>query len=207
MTAAEWRSRHDALARRAAESNCDILLLGDGVAEGWAATELWTTRYPRLSIVNVGIPFDTTSQLLWRLQNGGLGNLRPRLAVLMIGTSNLLDRRHDPDEVVAGIRAIVSEFQSHRPATRLVIVTLPPVDAPPRARLRKRIRHTNEQLAREVHDGFSVFVLDASAALIAPDRSVLTGTIDSALHRPTSEGYRRLAETLFPELERLVGRL
>ena len=38
--------------------------------------------------MNLGIGGDRTQHVLWRLDNGNIDGIKPKLAVLMIGTNN-----------------------------------------------------------------------------------------------------------------------
>ncbi len=54
-----------------------------------AALDIWNANFAPLGAVNLGLAGDRTQHLLWRLHNGELGALRPKVIVLMIGTNNI----------------------------------------------------------------------------------------------------------------------
>lgn len=206
MSAATWRQKHEANVQRAAQGDCDILLLGDSITEGWNNNTLWHDRYPRLTIVNFGVGGDTTANLLWRIQNGELGKLKPRVVILMIGINNLGRNDDDPPMVVVGIRAIVSELQAKLPASKIVVLGLLPSGQEPKTKLRKQIKEVNRRTRRTLNDGFSIFVEDVGASMLEPDGTIAPETMADFLH-PTPQGYQRLADAIFSRLDRLVGRL
>lgn len=45
--------------------------------------------YAPLGVANYGISADQTQHVLWRIMNGEIAGLNPRLIVLKIGTNNL----------------------------------------------------------------------------------------------------------------------
>ena len=206
MSVATWRQRHDANVARAAQGDCDILLLGDSITEGWNQTTLWEERYPHLKIANFGIGGDTTANLLWRLENGEIGALKPQVIVMMIGTNNLGRNEDRPAAVVNGIQAIVSVLHARLPGAKIVLLGVLPVGQEPKTRIRKQVDEMNTQLVKTLHDGHSVFVANLADAVLETDGSISASTMADFLH-PTPAGYQRLAEALFPQLERMVGRL
>jgi lysophospholipase L1-like esterase len=70
----------------------DLLFLGDSITDGWAkgGKAIWDTRYAPLKAANFGIGGDKTEHVLWRLKNGNLTGIQPKVVVLMIGTNNNL---------------------------------------------------------------------------------------------------------------------
>lgn len=204
MSVATWRQKHEANVARAAQGDADILLLGDSITEGWGNTTLWQERFPTLKIANFGVGGDTTSNVLWRLENGEIGNLKPRVVMLLIGVNNLGRNDDDPPKVVDGIQAIVSMLHARMPAARIAILGVLPADEQPKTKMRKRIDETNRRLKRNLHDGHSVFVFDLGKSLLEEDGTIAPATMADFLH-PTPAGYRRLADVLFPQVERLLA--
>lgn len=203
MSVATWNQKHEANVARAAQGNVDVLLLGDSITEGWNNTAIWKERFPKLQVANFGVGGDTTANLLWRLENGEIGNLRPRLIVLMIGINNLGRNGDKPAEVVTGIQSIVSMLHARIPACKILVLGLLPADEKPRTRLRKQIADTNRRLAKNLHDGHSILVEDYSSVVLEPDGTISPEIMADFLH-PTPAGYKRLADAMFPRMERYV---
>lgn len=65
-------------------SNINLIFYGDSIVEGWPAN-IWNRAYAPLGAANYGIGGDGTQNVLWRIQNGEVDNLSPRLVVLKIG--------------------------------------------------------------------------------------------------------------------------
>lgn len=203
MSAATWRQKHEANVARAAQGGCDILLLGDSITEGWNSTTLWQDKFPSLSVVNFGIGGDTTANLLWRLENGELGNLRPRIVVLMIGTNNLGRNEDDPPKVVNGIQAIISLLHSRLPSAKIFLLGIPPADQEPKTKMRKRIAEANRRMAQNLDDGHSILFHDLGPVLLEPDGRISPEIMADFLH-PTPAGYQRMADVIFPKIDRLL---
>ena len=73
-------------------SKIEIMFFGDGITYEWSTTgkEVWNKYYGNLNAFNYGIDIDQTQHIIWRLRNGEVDGLSPKLVVLMVGTFNLL---------------------------------------------------------------------------------------------------------------------
>ncbi|TDH64547.1 hypothetical protein E2C06_00970 [Dankookia rubra] len=91
LTDQGWLSRVGELERQVLgpEANpAQLLFLGDPPVQGWAPL-IFEHFYGDRGALNLGAGGDTTQSLLWRLARLPLGaTLRPRLAVLLVGTNN-----------------------------------------------------------------------------------------------------------------------
>src|SRR3954447_23568880 len=67
----------------------DILFMGDSITQGWnsRAKDLFEKTYGP-GAVNFGIGGDRTQHVIWRIENGELDGINPKVMVLMIGTNN-----------------------------------------------------------------------------------------------------------------------
>ncbi|HOQ89822.1 MAG TPA: GDSL-type esterase/lipase family protein, partial [Candidatus Hydrogenedentes bacterium] len=85
-----WQERHRQFNERVRQGNADIVFIGDSITHGWEGEgkEIWDTCYAPRNAVNLGIGGDQTGHVLWRLQNGNLEGIQPKVAVIMIGTNN-----------------------------------------------------------------------------------------------------------------------
>ena len=73
-------------------SKIEIMFFGDGITYEWSTTgkEVWNKYYGNLNAFNYGITGGTQTQhIIWRLRNGEVDGLSPKLVVLMVGSYNL----------------------------------------------------------------------------------------------------------------------
>ncbi len=65
-----WLDTHAALVKVAQKNRgpIDLLLVGDSITMQWG--DAWTTHFPKLKTVNIGIGGDKTQNVLWRLDHG-----------------------------------------------------------------------------------------------------------------------------------------
>ncbi len=206
MSVATWQEKHAADVAIAQQGGIDIVFVGDSITEGWEWNEgiEWKKRFEPLRAANFGIGGDTTQNLLWRLDHGAIGTLRPKLVVLLIGTNNLGRENATADEVVRGIKAILGRLRTGYPDATILLHGIFPCDASPSAEIRTRVAAVNHQLrALDGLDG-KVLFRDIGARFLEPDGSISTAVMADGLH-PTPEGYRRWADVLEPEVRRLLA--
>src|SRR5687767_14628351 len=87
---AGWMKRHESFNERVKKGNVDLIFIGDSITQGWegAGKGVWEKYYGKRNAVNLGIGGDRTQHVLWRLENGNIKGIEPKLAVVMIGTNN-----------------------------------------------------------------------------------------------------------------------
>src|SRR5882757_1886694 len=82
-------TQHESFLKRAKEGPIGVLFLGDSITAGWGkAPDVWKKYYDAWQPANFGIGGDRTEHVLWRMENGELEGISPKVCVLMIGTNN-----------------------------------------------------------------------------------------------------------------------
>jgi lysophospholipase L1-like esterase len=185
-----WVARHEAYLKEVKEKagNVDLLFVGDSITDGWhgGGKKVWNENWEPLKAFNIGIGGDRTQHVIWRLQNGEVAGIKPKLAVLMIGTNNLGGNTND--EIVEGITACVKEIQKQLPSTKVLLLGIFPrgekADNPARA----RIKAINEQIAKLDDGGKTVKYLDIGDKFLDPSGNITREIMKDFLH-PTPKGY------------------
>lgn len=205
-----WVKRHEGFVEIAKkETGCQALFLGDSITDGWRkkGLETWNENYAPLHAVNFGISGDRTQHLLWRLQNGEIGALRPKAIVMMIGTNNTgfeSDKktpRNTPPEIAGGVAALVSHLRAKLPDAKILLLAVFPrgeKDSKPRA----QVNEVNTLIA-PLHDGKSVFYLDIGAKFLAADGTLPRDIMPDLLH-PNEQGYKIWADAIREPLAKLL---
>jgi lysophospholipase L1-like esterase len=118
---AECSARVDAIGKKP----CDIIFIGDSITARWlsAGKSIWDKIYAPRHALNFGVEGDTTQNVLWRLNNMSIQNLRPKVAVVLIGANNAENTAHD---IANGIRAVLSNTQEAFPGVKIILVGLMP---------------------------------------------------------------------------------
>ncbi|MBI3849170.1 MAG: GDSL family lipase [Verrucomicrobia bacterium] len=202
---AGWLKRHEGFVAQAKEGGIDVLFVGDSITDGWRNQKLWQERYVPLKAADFGISADRTEHVLWRyvlwrLQNGELDGIKPRVIVLMIGTNNT--RSNSAPEIVEGIMAIVKEFRTRLPQSKILLLGIFPRDAQPNTPNRVKIKEINSSIAR-LDDGKLVKYLDIGDKFLEPDGTMSKEVMPDYLH-PNANGYQIWADAMQDSLMSLL---
>jgi lysophospholipase L1-like esterase len=204
MSVAVWTQMHEGFLKRAKEGKVDLLFLGDSITQGWGNNAVWQKHYGSLNAVNFGIGGDTTENVLWRILNGEIDGISPKVAVLMIGTNNFGLEGHQPPDVVKGITTIVQTLRKKLPSTKILLLGIFPRDEKPATESRKKIQTVNEQIAK-LEDKKNVRYLDFGAKFTSPDGTLSKEIMPDFLHL-SEKGYQIWADAMDPLLKQLMGK-
>lgn len=182
-----------------------LVFIGDSITQGWEkeGAPVWQERYARFDALDLGFGGDRTENVLWRLQNGAVDGLDPKVAVLMIGTNNTGLRGDFAATTLAGIRRNLDEIRQRLPRTRILLMAIFPRDATPESPLRRINDAINTRLPA-LADGDRIVFLDVNQAFLTPD-GTLSKTIMPDLLHPNEAGYAIWAKAMQPELDRLMA--
>ncbi|KAK1882419.1 Platelet-activating factor acetylhydrolase IB subunit beta [Dissostichus eleginoides] len=94
-----WMSQHIRFVQECKDAEPDVLFVGDSMIQLMKQYEVWRELFSPLHALNFGIGGDNTCNVLWRLQNGELDNIRPKVVVLWakIVVLGLLPRGERPN--------------------------------------------------------------------------------------------------------------
>src|SRR5579883_3476772 len=204
MSVASWNQRHEANVKRIKEGNVDLLFVDDSITECWGNNAVWQNTYAPLKAANIGIGGDTTENVLWRLENGEVEGISPKVAVLLIGTNNFGLEGHSPDQVTKGVAACVQALRKRLPSTKIILLGIFPRDQNPAADIRKKIKAVNDQILK-LDDRKVVRYLDIGPKLANPDGSLAKEVMPDFLHL-SEKGYHIWADAMAPLLKELMGK-
>jgi lysophospholipase L1-like esterase len=191
----DWIERHNGFVAIAKNGGVDLLFLGDSITDGWrkGGKTIWDKDFAPLKAANFGISGDQTQHVLWRLKNGELDGIKPKLAVLMIGTNNL--RGNSDDEIVDGIKAIINELHTKTPTTKLLLLGIFPRSMKAEDTARARIKQINSVIAKLDDGGKTIKYLDIGDKFLEPDGTLPKDIMPDALH-PNAKGYQIWADAV-----------
>jgi len=204
MSISSWKERHVKYLARAKQGNADILFLGDSITEGWGNNAAWKKHFADRNAVNFGIGGDTTQNVLWRIQNGELEGLTPKVVVLMIGTNNFGLHGDQPADVTRGVKAILSTLQEKLPKAKVLLLAVFPRDQKPETNFRKKIATLNTELAK-MADGNRVVFQDIGSVFLDKDGMLTKEIMPDFLHL-SGKGYFLWAEAIEPKVLELMGK-
>ncbi|MGK0483779.1 MAG: enterochelin esterase-like enzyme/lysophospholipase L1-like esterase [Planctomycetota bacterium] len=200
-----WMPRHEAkLAARKSMGRVDLLMIGDSITHEWEnpGREVWDEYYGDRHALNIGFSGDRTEHVIWRLQNGAVDDIQPKLAVLMIGTNNTGHRQEKAEHTAAGVQRVIAELRLRLPETKVLLLGVFPRGGTSEDPLRK-LNDSINGIISGFADEKSVWYLDLSKTFLEAD-GVLSREIMPDLLHPQLKGYRRWAEAMEPTLVRLL---
>ena len=180
---------HRQLIAKTKQGKIDIYFEGDSITRRWGATDYpellahWEKQVHGWNAANFAWGGDNTHNILWRLQNGELDGVSPKIIVLQAGTNNL--PWHGPaddaadDDVVGGIKAIIATFQRKVLDTTIVLTAIFP--RPQNQALAATIERINDRLAT-LADGEKIRFLDINDQLTDHNGELLPGVSRDGLH-------------------------
>jgi lysophospholipase L1-like esterase len=197
------KPRHRAFNARVKQGNVDLIFIGDSITHSWEneGKDVWEEYYGHRNAVNLGIGGDRTGHVLWRLDNGNIDGISPKVAVVMIGTNNH-PPRNTGEEVADGIIAICKKLRTKLPKTNILLLAIFPRAAKPCA-MREELAKANK-IASRIADGKMIHYLDIGDKFLEPDGSISKETMHDYLHL-TPKGYKIWAEAIEPKLAELMG--
>jgi lysophospholipase L1-like esterase len=199
---------HQQLLAKAKAGGVDLYFLGDSITRRWGALDYpdllahWKKTFFGWNAGNFGWGADRTEHVLWRLENGELDGVNPKVIVLLAGTNNVGKEPGDDDriaDITRGLTAIVETCRTKAPGATIVLTAIFPRNDNPSP----TIARVNANLAK-LADGKQVRFLDVNGRLADAKGVLFEGTTVDGLH-PSLKGYEIWAEGLRPILTELLG--
>lgn len=195
--------RHNEFLYRIKQGEVGLLFLGDSITDFWPRRGEWSwLKFAPYHPADFGISGERTEDLLWRITNGELDGINPKVTVIMIGTNNI---GHFPNEepawVAAGIRKVVETVHEKLPNTKVLLLGVFPRDKK-ESEARKKVEAINEMIAK-LDDGKKTRYLDIGKAFLDDQGAIPKEVMPDALH-PNAKGYDLWYEAMYPLLSELL---
>ena len=196
-------ARHQLINSRAIPGQVDLLFLGDSITQGWerGGKEAWEKYFGHRKPMNAGISGDRTQHILWRLDNGNIKGITPKVAVLMIGTNNA--GANTSEDIAAGIAAIVAKLRKELPETKILLLAIFPRGADKTDVYRKVTEGANAIIAK-LADDKSVFYMDLAPKFLAADGTLSREIMPDLVHL-SPKGYEIWGSSIDAKLAELLG--
>ena len=206
------QTAHAQLLEKARQGRIDVYFVGDSIVRRWGATDYpellahWRKNFFGWNAGNFGWGADKTQHILWRLENGELDGVNPRVIVILGGTNNVGAVPGDAAKVAditRGLRAIVETCRRKAPGATIILTAIFPRND--NMAVMPEIDRINATLAN-LADGKKVRYLDVNGKLADASGRLVEGVMNARdkLH-PTIQGYQIWADALKPILTELLG--
>ena len=194
---------HQQLLEKAKKGGIDIYFEGDSITRRWGATDYpellanWKQNFFGWNAADFGWGADTVENILWRLQNGELDGVNPKIIVLLAGTNNLDSA--SADEISRGLEAVVRIMREKAPRAVIVVTGIFPRND--RMAHMPVINAINANLAKLA----GVRYLNINGKLADADGKLFEGMMNPDKLHPALPGYQVWANALKPIFTELLG--
>ncbi len=202
-------ARHKQFLKVVEKGEGDVIFLGDSITHGWEGQKkTWDAAFGAFKPVNLGIGGDQTGHVLWRITEGKeIDPLKPKLAVIMIGTNNT--GGHSAEQIAGGVKAIVETLQKAKPDMKILVLGVFPraggvekgADAP-KEKLNPKIKAINEIISK-LADDKKVFYKDIGDKFLDKDGALPRKIMPDLLHL-SAEGYKIWGDAIKDDIAKLV---
>jgi lysophospholipase L1-like esterase len=187
-----------------------LLFLGDSITHAWDRhPEIWEKAWGDYDPANFGHGGDQTQHIIWRISQGELDNIRPKVVVLLIGTNNI--HHYDAPEIVTAQRKIVGMIHDKLPEAKVLLLAVFPRG--PRINGRgevedheqhmRKINAINAELAT-MDNGDSLRYLDLGPKFMSADGTIATAIMPDQLHL-SAAGYEIWVEGMKPLVDEMMA--
>lgn len=201
---------HERLLEKARGGRIDIYFVGDSITRRWGATDYpeflanWNQNFHGWNAANFGWGADSIQHMLWRLKNGELDGVNPKVIVILAGTNNV-GRIPGNDakvaEVTKGLKALIDICREKAPGATIVVTAIFPRNDS--LAVIPTIKRINENIAR-LADGKTIRFLNVNHLLADKECTLFEGMTVDQLH-PSLKGYQIWADGLKPIFTELLG--
>jgi beta-glucosidase len=216
-----WQMRrHNGKMKEVAAGGAPVVFIGDSITHYWAGAKSigskddfatkkeWLDCFGDIPSLNMGYGFDRTQNVIWRLENGELRNIKPELVIVLIGINNFATTKkfkaNTPEETADGIRKILDLVNKFSPKSKILLLgTLPSFG--PESSHRKNGEKLNKILSgfdKENNYKGKLTYLDFGKEFLDENGMIKAGLTRDKLH-PTKKGYEIFAKNFKPFLKNI----
>jgi lysophospholipase L1-like esterase len=207
---------HQQLLEKAKKGGIDLYFLGDSITRRWGCTdpdwavnmENWKKNFFGWNAGNFGWGADSIQNILWRVKNGELDGVNPKVIVILGGTNNVGDRPGDENkiaDIVKGIQAVVDTCKEKAPKAKIIVMGITPRNGKGNTtEVIPEIKEINKRVAKMADDK-TVYYLDINDKLADADGKLFEGMTIDNLHLSV-KGYQVWADALKPLLTKFLGK-
>lgn len=205
-----WKARHEQILEKVKTSDPRLIMIGNSITHSLDEPDrqiLWEQYLNDLDAVNMGISGDRTENVIWRLQNGAIDGINPKVATLLIGTNNT-DGNHyleisTAEELAEGIWKICEIIREKLPDTEIVLLGILPYGY--KANHRDEINKACNRIISAFPEKDSmIHYYDLGYLFLTEEGKVKRELMPDYLH-PNLKGDSLVFEALAPVISKLMG--
>jgi lysophospholipase L1-like esterase len=197
-----WMKRHEGFVEIAKKGGVDVLFLGDSITDGWRKQQAWKKYFEPLKAANFGIGGDRTEHVLWRIRNGELDGIKPKVIVLMIGTNNT--PYNSAEQIADGVKMIIQTLHARTAESKILLLAVFPRADRKTGQLVSKVDDINKIIAK-VADQRHVLYMDIGQKFLTPEGGMTKEIMPDYLHL-SPRGYEIWGEAIAPTVEKMLGK-
>lgn len=208
---------HAELLEKRKQGRIDVYFLGDSITRRWGTSDEqyrgflanWRQNFYGWNAADFGWGGDTTQNILWRLEQGELDGVNPKVIVLMAGTNNV--GRKSPEggaedpriaDVPRGIKAILDLCRRKAPKSIIVLMGITPRNDNPA--VMPVINEINRRIAK-LADGKRIIYVNLNDKLADGEGRLYEGMTNRDMLHLDVKGYQVWADAIKPILKKRLG--
>jgi lysophospholipase L1-like esterase len=205
---------HAQLLEKAKAGRIDIYFEGDSITRRWGATDYpellanWKQNFVGWNTADFGWGADKIENILWRLENGELDGVNPKIIVLLAGTNNVGNslpagtEESKVADVIRGIQAVLNTMRAKAPQADIILTAIFPRND--NMAVMPIINKINDRLSTMA--GGRIRYLNINDKLADKDGKLFEGMMNPDRLHPAVRGYQVWADELKPIFRKLLGR-
>ncbi len=195
----------------------DIYFEGDSITRRWGTSDLayakylanWNSNFFGWNAADFGWGADNIQNIIWRLENGELDNVNPKIIVILAGINNINGQLSDAGvtNIERGLKKIVDLCREKAPKAVIVLTAIfPRNDGRGNNALAAvpTIFRIDEDIAKFA-DGKKIRFLNVNDKLADKDGRQFPGMMNSDHLHPDTAGYQVWADGLKPIFTKILG--
>jgi lysophospholipase L1-like esterase len=212
-TDANSATAHLQLLEKAKKGKIDVYFEGDSITRRWGTSDPqykdflanWNQNFFGWNAGNFGWGADSIQHILWRIQEGELDGVNPKVIVLLAGTNNVgamvpaAGVEAKIQDVTQGIKALLDAMQQKAPGATILLTGITPRNGT----VMPVIDGINANISKFA-DGGKIRFLNINDKLADKDGKLFEGMTQDGLHLSV-KGYQVWADALKPHLTELLG--
>lgn len=204
-----WVTRHEKVIETNKTKNPQLILIGNSILnmlDNIDRKPVWEKYLNKYNTVNMGFSGDRTENVIWRLENGEIDGIHPKVALLLIGTNNT-DGNHyleitQPDELAAATWKICTIIRKKLSDTEILLLGIFPYGYKPN--YRNNINQaTNKITSKFPERDAHIHYRDIGNIFLDANGEVKKSLMNDYLH-PNVEGHLLMFQAIENDISNLM---
>jgi lysophospholipase L1-like esterase len=176
----KFMRKHGEQCEQALKNKPELVFIGDSITGRWTSDSM-EKYFRKYRTANFGVGGDSVQNVVWRIENGVMDKIQPKVIVLLIGTNNV-SSKFTPEEIFSGIATIVKLLNQKTPDSKILLMGIfPRGESIHNNPFYETIKIANANISK-LADNKKIFYMDIGQKLVEPDGSISKEIMKDRLH-------------------------